>query len=70
MAFYLRGVAKQKKGDKAGGTADVAAANKRLPRAGGFSLADFTPGLGLPEAAPVAADVRVWHFSDLVRCLT
>jgi len=43
MALYLRGVAKQKKGDKAGGTADVAAANKRLPRAGGFSLADFTP---------------------------
>ena len=67
MALYLRGVAKQKKGDKA---ADVAAANKRLPRAGGFSLADFTPGLGLPEAAPVAADVRVWHFSDVVRCLT
>jgi hypothetical protein len=36
MAFYLRGVAKQKKGDKAGGTADIAAAKRIDPNAAGI----------------------------------
>jgi hypothetical protein len=33
MALYLRGVAKQKKGDTAGGTADIAAAKRIDPNA-------------------------------------
>jgi hypothetical protein len=36
MALYLRGIAKQKKGDKAGSTADIAAAKRIDPNAAGI----------------------------------
>jgi tetratricopeptide (TPR) repeat protein len=46
MALYLRGVAKQKKGDKAGGTTDIAAAKRIDPNAAGIEDHDFVGRLG------------------------
>jgi tetratricopeptide (TPR) repeat protein len=36
MALYLRGLARQEKGDKAGGAADIAAAKRIAPNAGNW----------------------------------